>query len=360
MLNHFNHSLLLLARQYRARSQKNVAKAASIDQGYYSRIENGLLPEGPSPDVVHRIAATLDFPASFFYQPDVVYGLPMSVHPMHRKKANVGERALQQLHAELNIRLFHLRRFLQAIDLEPQLPLPWIDVDDGGGPENIARAIRTAWMLPRGPIHNLTQCIERAGVLVVWCDFSINVDGVTLRAPDLPPCVFLNRNTPADRMRFSLAHELGHIVMHRIPTDDIENEANAFARELLMPATDIRKDFAGRVTLQRLIRLKAIWHISIQALLYQARFTDSISDNQSAYLWRQISRLGWRTREPAETDFPYEEATVFPSFISMHIDELGYTRDELSELVHSSESDLAFLYRIPTGVNRGPNLRVIK
>ena len=337
-----------------------MARSAGIDQGYYSRIENDLLPQGPSEDVVERIALTLGFPLQFFYQSDRVYGLPMSIHPMHRKKADVGERALHQLHAELNLRFLHLRRLFQAIDIEPQLPLPWIDVDDGGGPEAVAKAVRSAWMLPRGPVMNLTECVERAGVIVVWCDFSVNVDGVTMRTPDLPTCVFLNRKAPADRMRFSLAHELGHIVMHKVPTDDIENEANSFAREFLMPSADIRRDFAGHVNLEKLIRLKAVWRTSIQALLFQATCTKSITKNQGTYLWRQIARLGWRTREPADTDFAREEPTVFPSFIKMHMTDLGYSKAEVAGILHCKMEDFDFLYRLPAKESQKPHLRLIK
>lgn len=78
----FNASLLLLARQYRGTSQEQVAKDAGLNQGYYSRIENGLMPEGPSKESIERIATALDFPAEFFYQPDELSGLPLSVHPM--------------------------------------------------------------------------------------------------------------------------------------------------------------------------------------------------------------------------------------------------------------------------------------
>lgn len=194
MPEEFNHSLLLLARQYRERSQSEVARAAGLNQGHYSRIENGLLPEGPSPDSVKRIANALSFPSSFFYQSEKVVGLPLSVHPMHRKKESVGERALKRVHAELNLRLMHVRKLLSAVETHPVFPLPWIDIDDGGGPRQVARTMRTAWMIPPGPVHNLTECAEKAGILVIWCDFGVAIDGVTMRVPDLPPCVFFEQD----------------------------------------------------------------------------------------------------------------------------------------------------------------------
>jgi Zn-dependent peptidase ImmA (M78 family)/transcriptional regulator with XRE-family HTH domain len=355
-----NPGLLLLARQYRGKSQAEVAQRAGLTQGHYSRVENGLLPNGPSEDTVRRIAEVLRFPPGFFSQSDRIYGLPLSVHPMHRKKADVGERALQQLHAELNIRLMHIRRLLSAIELEPEWKFPTIDVDEGGGPEKIAATLRQTWALPPGPIVNLTDCVERAGVLVIWCRFEANVDGVKFQAPDLPPCIFLNSRAPADRMRFSLAHECGHLVMHTVPTDDIENEAHAFARCLLMPERDIKRHFIDGVTIERLLRLKSYWRVSAQALLFRAREIDCITKNQSDYLWRIISSRGWRTREPADTDFPYETPTLFPRMVEIHTKEFAYSRDELATVLNVLPDDLSYLYSLHGDTERRSHLRIVK
>ena len=70
MTGELNSALLLLARQFRGASQADVALTAGLNQGHYSRIENGLVPEGPSVDSVERIAAALKFPVGFFYQDD--------------------------------------------------------------------------------------------------------------------------------------------------------------------------------------------------------------------------------------------------------------------------------------------------
>ncbi|WP_033921227.1 helix-turn-helix domain-containing protein [Sphingomonas sp. 37zxx] len=347
MSNIFNHALLLLARQYRGESQGAVAGRASLDQGHYSRIENGLLPEGPSAENVQKIADALDFPSAFFYLQDGLTGLPLSIHPMNRKKASVGVTPLKQIHAELNIRLIHLRRYLRAAEIHPDLPLPEIDVDEGAGPQEIARTLRRAWSVPEGPITNLTDLCERAGILVIWCDLGKGIDGVTLKVRDLPPCIFLNRNVPPDRMRASLAHELGHVIMHRIPTDEIEDEANAFAAELLVPERQFRRQFNARggVTLEWLARQKAYWKVSMQFLLYRAGALGIVTRHQTEYVWKRISSLGWRTREPQETDFAYEEPTAFPELLKLHDHTLGYDLHTIGNLVSSNAADLQRLYR---------------
>ncbi len=345
MAGRFNPALLLLARQYRGASQARVADEAGLNQGHYSRIENGLLSDDPSEDNVERIARVLAFPAAFFYLEDGLSGLPLSVHPMNRKKSAVTEKALRQIHAELNIRLIHLRRYLRAADVHPELPLPQIDVDEGGGPAEIARYIRRVWSIPDGPVSNLTDYCERAGILVVWCELERGVDGVTMSVRDLPPCVFLNRGAPPDRMRASLAHELGHIIMHKLPTDFIEDEANAFAAEFLVPERFFRRSVIGqRLTLEWLARQKAFWKTSMAFLLYRAGEIEAITRHQSEYLWKKMSALGWRTREPQETDFPYEEPTVFPRLLKMHSHDLGYDWSALQNLLNTSVSDLQRMY----------------
>lgn len=337
--------MLLLARQYRGSTQGQVASDCGFNQGHYSRIENGLLPDGPSKDNVEKLSATLGFPISFFYQSDDVVGLPLSVHPMHRAKASLKETALRKIHAELNLRLIHLRKLLQAVDLESELTLPWIDVDEGDGPVGVARLVRRAWGISDGPISNLTEACERAGILVIWCDFDAPLDGVTMRVRDLPICVFLKRRVPADRMRATLAHEVAHIVMHRIPTDEIEDEANTFAGEFLVPIKELKKQVIGnRVTPEFLARLKAYWGVSMQFLLYRIGAAGLINRHQKEYLWKRFAMNGWRKREPEETDIPFEKPNLFQSIVQIHADDLGYNMDELEQLLLINVDDVRRLY----------------
>lgn len=357
----FNNSLLLLARQYRGLSQIEVAQASGLNQGHYSRIENGLLPEGPTSDNVARIAAALNFRPSFFYIDGDVAGLPLSVHPFNRKRASLGEKSLKAIHAELNIRLMHVRLLLNAVDLEPEHPLPHIDPDEGGGAEAVAQTIRRAWGLNDGPISNLTLLCERAGILVIHCDLESAIDGVSMRVRGLPACIFLNKNVSGGRMRFSLAHELGHAIMHRIPTDAIEDEANAFAAELLVPEKSFRRQMIGqRVSLELLARQKIYWKSSMNFLLYRCSSTGIINRNQSEYLWKQMAVRGWRTVEPEETEFEKEKPSLFARVVKIHSEELGYSVEDLSRFLHISEGDIARMYGGEIMAKGKPKLFVVK
>ena len=359
MADTFNPDLLRIARHARGWSQTELSRRSGVSQANLSKLENGLI--GPSDDVLHGVASALRFPPSLFFEPDRMLGLPISVHPMYRKRASVSQRGLERLEAEINIRLFHIRRLLKSAEFDPELSLPDMDIDEfGGDPERIAELVRRTWLVPTGPMKDLVGWLERAGCVVVPCDFAaLAVDGVTISAPGLPPSIFLNRNQPSDRQRFSLAHELGHIVMHRVPTPTMEDEANAFASALLMPARDVRPYLTGRLTIQRLAALKPVWRVSMQALLYRAKSVGAVTANQSQYLWRQISALGYRRNEPPELDFPAEEPAVLPEMIRVHLEDLGYGIEELCSVLHVFEDDLRNMHPLP-GNSVGPILRVVK
>lgn len=356
----FNHELLLLARHYRGKSQAEVAQAAELDQGHYSRIERGLLNADPTEATLTAIARALKFPGSYFMQGDELSGLPLSVHDVAwRKKASVAAADMKRLHAELNLRIMHLRRYLTSVEIAAELPLPKVDAQELGGPKKVAQFIRRTWMIPDGPIKNLTALCERAGIVVVVCPFSERVDGVTMHVRHVPPIIFLNNKAPADRMRHSLGHELGHLLMHSVPSEEMEDEADSFAGELLVPSLQLRSDLiGGRVTLERLVQLKKYWRVSVASLLFNAGQSKLITDNQSSYLWRQLSARGWRKTEPEETQFPREETRLFDQIIALHKDGLNYSQWDFAQMLRLDASEVAHLYGVEA--KDRPKLRLVK
>jgi Zn-dependent peptidase ImmA (M78 family)/transcriptional regulator with XRE-family HTH domain len=351
--------MLRLARQRLGLTQKAAASQLGVLQNVLSRFENGVA--APDSALLMKAAQVYHVPRDFFEIRDPVYGPPVSVHTMTRGRSDVTARDLDVITAELNIRVMHLSRFLEGVDFTPTVDLPQLDVEQYGSPEKIAATVRAHWRIASGPIKNLTQLVERAGIVVGFSKFGgASVSGVTFRVPGKPPMILLNTLHPADRMRFTLAHELGHLVMHRFPTATMENEANEFASALLMPAVEMRAAFLGRrITLQLLASLKPEWKVAMQALLMRASTLRLLSSNQSRYLWQQISAKGWRLREPVDVDFPPEAPSVLPSIVASHLKDLAYTLDDLTRLLRIHGSDFAEMYGDFSPSKEGPRLRII-
>lgn len=355
MLNRtFNPDLLKVARQARALSQTELAKKAMLTQGFVSKVEAGVLQ--PTTDAIDRFATALAYPTSYFFESDGLAGLPISMQ--YRKRAAVGARAIEQLEAEINRRLFEVRRLVRSVDVAQLMPLPQLDVDEYGSAEAVAGLVRRTWLVPSGPIKNLVDLVERAGCLVIACDFqSLGVDGLALRPHGLPPCIFLNSAMPGDRQRFTLAHELGHLVMHQVPSLNMEDEANAFAAELLMPRSDIRSQLVGGMSIVRLAALKPFWRVSMASLLYRAQTLGTLTAVQRDRLWREFSAAGYRKCEPAEIDVAPEQPTVLRDIVQVHTESLGYSTAELAAALHLHESE--FLQRYVVSRDRRSHLRVV-
>ena len=339
-----NCGLLRVARQHKGLSQGEAARRFGMPQVTLSRYENGI--STPNEDFIARASVFYDLPVPFFHQPDVAFGAPVSVHPMWRKKHDVTAREMDVLVAELNLRTIHIRRLLQAVEHAPKRDIPRFDLDEYEGDiERVAATVRAHWLLPAGPVANLTAALEVAGCIIIHSDMKGSaISGVTVSIAGMPPIVLLNKDQPADRMRYTLAHELGHLVLHRFPGPDMEREANEFASALLMPAKDIRAALSGRLDLRRLAALKPEWRVSMQGLLYRAQALEIISKSEAGWLWRQFSSLRMKMREPMELDFPIETPSVLPKMVRLHLDAFGYSLNELAALFHIHPHTLSELY----------------
>ena len=353
----FNGEMFRLARQFRKHSQKDFAALVSVEPSTISRVENNVLDA--SADLAARASTALNFPIEFFQRSEKPYGFPISVHPMWRKRAAVSQRDIDVALAHMNMRILHIRTLMKSIEAEPVYALPQFDIEGHDGDTGkIAALVRRAWQMPNGPVVNLTEWIERSGCFVIHIDLpDAAMDGVTLRSPDISPCIFLNKNLPADRMRFTLAHELGHLVMHRFPTKDMENEANAFAGKFLVPSNDIRPYFEGRrIDLRLLAGLKPEWRVAMQSLLYRAKEMGYVDKNQERYLWTQFNSLKIRMREPAELDFPPERPTLAPKLLNLHLEKLGYSVADLEKVLNMYEVDIIDFHNLQL---EKPNLRLV-
>jgi Zn-dependent peptidase ImmA (M78 family)/DNA-binding XRE family transcriptional regulator len=342
----FNPEMLKLAREAREFTQSDLASHSKVTQALISKIENGLIT-APSDDVVMKFAEAVRFPTGFFYEKVKILGLP---HYHYRKRSKIGAKILNQIGATINIRFQHISKLLRSFENPVEKPIPQYDLDDAGiTPEKVAERLRGYWMLPRGPIADLVDLIESAGGIVILCRFGTSLlDGISFRAEGMPPLFFMNRDVPGDRFRFSLAHELGHMVMHTIPGDDerMEDEAHRFAAAFLMPAAEIRP-YLAVPKLSALARVKAYWKVSIKSLIKRAYDLKLITDNQYRWLNVQYAK-SFKSGEPVSIEI--EHPSRLREMVQYHLRELKYTIRELANFLLINKEDLERVYVPQAGI----------
>lgn len=348
----FNAAMMIVGRQLRGISQTELAKALRISQSKVSKIEAGLVV--PDEALISALAEKLHLRPQFLCRDAQLRPAPVSYH-RKRQKLSAGE--WDRIHAQAEVYRFSIDAMLRSVDLLPSKPRPpAIDPDQYDGRiDEIAAAVRQAWMLPRGPIADVAKVIEDAGVLIVPFDFGTDlIDAFCQHALDrLPPLIFLNTRVKSkDRLRFSLAHELGHLVMHALPNPEQEHEANRFASSFLMPADDIRSSLYG-ISVERLMILKKHWKASMQAILLRARDLGRLSERSYRHHQIQLSKRGWRSAEPVEIDSA-EQPRVLENLFSTHLRDLAYSPEDLSELFGVFPDDLPAI-----AVPERPRLRLV-
>ncbi len=338
----FNPEMLNLARDLLGMSQMDLARMTGINHADISRYESGLVPV-PDEELA-MLATALDLPVTFFYRPGYRHGVE-SGEVFHRKRASTKAAVLKRIYATLDLFRLNLEVLLQRIDVEFSYRIPEYNVRTLRDTiENIAGAVRAYWRMPPGHVRDLIAVLESASFMIYVLDFgSDDIDEVTQWVEPLPPIMLINSRAPGDRLRFSVAHALGHLIMHHgvPPYPDMEKEADQFAAAFLMPAKDIKPEFS-KVTLEQMLGLKPLWKVSIQALINRARDLGKISDTRHTTLYQALSRKGWRKDEP----FPLEpeRPTLFSKLLSLYVDEQRYTLEEISQLLSVYERRFRYWY----------------
>jgi Zn-dependent peptidase ImmA (M78 family)/DNA-binding XRE family transcriptional regulator len=320
----FNPSRLTLARRRRGLTKAKLALALGLDARSISAYEAGEF--APDPPRIQSIGEVLRFPAAFFLGDDLEEPTPdiASFRAMSKMTAAKRDMALGSGALALALNEWIVARFeLPAADLP--------DLSREPNPEAAATSLRRIWGLGELPVKNMVHLLESRGIRV----FTLAVDALEVDAfsmwRDGTPFVFLNTQKSCEHSRFDSAHELGHLVMHRHgpPSgQQAEAEANAFASAFLMPRASVLASAPKLATVDHLVRLKKLWTVSVAALAYRLHTVGALSDWHYRMLFIEISKRGYRTKEPDES--PREISLVLAKVFAALRDE-GVTRGDIAD-----------------------------
>jgi len=321
--------MVILARQVEGLTQLELSRMLGIDQGKLSKIEHGLIRINE--ELFDALCTALNFPRDFFFQPGEIY--PTELY-LFRKRKTLPQKFCDQITSLLNIQYLQLLKLYQSVNVETNIPM--FDLDEYSSPKEVALKLRHLWKIPFGRIDNLTALVESSGIAILHLDIRTDkFDGIKFVGNSFP-LIALNKNMPPDRMRLTLAEEFGHLLMHKIPTASSDDEAREFALEFLIPSNQIEFP-SQRITLSHLADLKRYWKVSMAALLYKAKDLGKVTPMQYQYLWKQMSQLKYRKREPAELDPPFENTKLIKKIFNLYKNEYGYTLEDFIKLFSINE-----------------------
>lgn len=319
------------ARLFRGITLTALSSLTGISKQSLSLYENG--DNYPDSEKGQKIALALNFPYDFFLyhdhnkiSTDVTYFRSLT-------SATKMSRTSQSIKLEFVAQIYDV--LLNYIDF-PSLDLPDVDFDantdeldinenitEAAQIEQIANALRDCWNLGIEPIDDLQYELEKHGIIVTGFDTEDEkIDAFSQRTSLNNGTVYFvcvdQGKDPEGRIRFDMAHELGHILLHPwseslelISKDEFksrEKQANMFASAFLLPKESFERDAKAYPTdLNYYLWLKKKWKSSVQSMIYRSHQLEIISLNQYQYLMRQISKKGWRAKEPYDEPYPLNE-----------------------------------------------------
>jgi Zn-dependent peptidase ImmA (M78 family)/transcriptional regulator with XRE-family HTH domain len=339
-----NGEQLRHAREVNSFTQAELAELLNVHQSMITLLERG--ERQPSDDLLRRIASVTDFPVEFFSErPD--YEVPLG-SLLFRKHSDLSSTEQSRAY-RLARQMFYLYgKLSKKIKLIP-VRIPTNLNEDY---VTAAKLLRNALGYePDTPVRNLMNRLESHGIVVLVLPEEIErLDAFSLWVNGTIPVIVLNAGKPGDRQRMNQAHELAHLVLHQSfhGGANIEKEAKQFASAFLLPEEAMQQELIPPITVSGLAQMKLRWGVALQALIVRARELDIITQRQEKYLMLQITKRGWRTKEPESLEIIPEKPRALRKMAELlYKDPINYRK--MSEEVHLSAFRLRGILEVYAG-----------
>jgi Zn-dependent peptidase ImmA (M78 family) len=265
-------------------------------------------------------------------------------------------------YGELSLELMSLIE--QYVEL-PAPGLPAIDLPPIGLPQDLpvesiteaVQQVKVAWGIGPGPIAHVVRLLEAHGVLVLRLpgDTDRKVDAFSSDAGHRPLVVLNPAKDDKARSRFDACHELGHLVLH--PDNEpgsklLEQQADAFASEFLMPRAEIIDQLPRRVDWPAFHDLKRHWGVSLRALVYRAHALGTLSESSYRRANQRLAAQGHPEPGPLG---PPESPSLIGSAVAL-MSEAGISLESIIEAGRLDRSEARHI--VAAGSETKPRLTV--
>lgn len=307
------------ARAAAGLSQRDLADRVGVSAMAISKYERDEMT--PGSEVLLAIAGALKVRTEYFFRPTRVTVEEVD----YRKHASLPKKEQARIEALVG------EQVERWVELDEILPGPWAAPFEvlGGLPERIsklgeveaaAEQVRKEWELGLDPIPNLVDTLEVHGIKVFSIDYDAGkgFDGLAFRVADTPVLVCAS-DWPGDRQRFTLAHELGHLVLKGRLTDKLDEEkaCHRFAGAFLVPRQKVIAALGQRrrwLEPKELQILKHEWGFSMNGWVHRAGELRILAPSNLREMWKLFSRKGWRKKEPGPA-YPAERSDLFDQMV---------------------------------------------
>ncbi len=294
----------------------------------------------PSSGTLLELARALNVRVEYFFRADV----PMLDHfefqqcgslPKKRLDA-IKHKAIDQMERRLELEnLFPVSPITSFAQVEK---LPAV-VTDFTQIEEATERLRQAWGLGLGPIADFTGALERRGICVVTIDVNADTefDGLAVSVNRMP-IIVVDGNWPGDRQRFTLARELGRLMLADRLAESLDEKKACirFAGAFLIPQQSVAREFGERrnsIEPKELALLKEKFGLSMHELLCRAHDLGIVTSAQRGDQEKYFLGKGWHFKEPGKA-YPADRAHVFERLVFRALAESYIGEAKAAELMN--------------------------
>ncbi|GAB7526938.1 helix-turn-helix domain-containing protein [Paraburkholderia sp. 2C] len=328
------------ARKAAGLSLRELGERIGISHAAIKKYEDGFAM--PSSDILLRLSRELNVRSEYFFRPALLALEGIE----YRKHSSLPKKRLDAITHEV---IDQIERRIELENLFPQSPVRCFSPVDRLPSaitaieqiEDVASRVREAWQLGFDPIPDLIDVLETNGVRVFMIDADAEhkFDGLAARVNGMP-IVVVGRHWPGDRQRFTLAHELGHLMLEGRLSRNINDESacDRFAGAFLFPRPSALQELGAHrnaIEFKELGLLKDEFGLSMGAILYRARDLGIISTSYRDEQAKLFRVKGWFLREPGRT-FPSEKAHLFEQLVFHALAEEYIGESKAAELMKMS------------------------
>lgn len=352
-------SQILAARRL---TQVQLASMVDVSPATISKWRAGA--QAPERDALERLAGVVNVTPEWFTRAP---GANLSL-PLFRSNASAYVAARAMLEARLEWAQDVAVALMEYVDY-PDVNLPSRDYTD---PEEItnediekaASECRDLWRLGRSAIQDLALAVEGAGVIVVREETGIaQIEGLSAWSEALGrPLILLSADkNNGYRSRFDLAHEVGHLILHRHiqrTTDNarhkmMEAQAHRFAGAFLLPAETFASEVRVPPTLDDLLLLKRRWGVSAAAIIMRLKALEMLDEDGALMLFKRRSARWGAKSEPGDEDRRPEQPRLLRRTIDLLVEEKVMPLDAIPRHIGLAAGDVETLAGLPEGYFQG-------
>ncbi len=337
---------LKLARKMAGYSLQELADALEnqVSKQALNKYEMGQM--NPSSEVLLAIANALNVkPDYFFKQQQLALG-----QILFRKKQSLSKKHEEAIVEKLRD---YIERYLEIENILGAQhnyvnPLESCIVKTMADVEQAAKNLRNTWQLGTDPIANISEMLEQNGIKVSLIEDVDDFDGLAVHTSTGIPVVVVNQsNKPIERVRFTILHELAHLILHfdsSINQNEklVETYCHRFASTFLLPTDKLIQRIGPKrhhIRIQELISIKEYFGISIRAIIHRLKDLQVITDDYYRRWTVYLSKEYGGKAEPGKYTIP-EKARTFDLLVNKALAEEIITMSKAAALWNVSLSEI--------------------